>query len=770
MAAQETDYEVKMVKMDYEDDQRYMDTLGSPANKRADLVTLFKTVQRNIDSFDEAGHVDMAKEKLRTALIDLYSILDYSLHQLWRHFNPNAEIAYKEHFPSIRAVTKQIESILKKTISADSSQYKGQSTAATGQRMSVHKDAGTFKKFTEVLENIVKDDLFNKLYNLRHPATHSHLPEVVKKNKTYCVKLDDRDEIVTRLLQKMYDFVCKKVSIFLYETRLIENAESCLYSLNTDRFVVHCEAPLDNTITEAKLVVTMTLDEKQSKKYETTESFDFHDSSAREKAAIELLKKVQYASNKIYNYSDCEPCQIPMIALQPKSYQALFNEFKTELSSSHHYSCEWQLNAFSWHKECHGQYKLFIKRKEGKKAHFVLSGTVKDENREYGILHIRAAATKAIIIALCNYSFLKLSPPKISVPTMDTNYKEMYGIFCTQLQTHGWKCELSNTLCNTYTTITLSFHPTEQVQIYTERTEISRGMRFLRGLLVQNKKKEEEEMIIIRNFEKSLKGLETYTTNCITNYAACRDISQPCVFCQIKQQDINNLFQPILTGNSDLPKKANCFLKKLQEVADSQICQESTNATTHDVPCKNLLDLQEFWESHHTELEAEDIIRWQGIRSELLQLNGLKVAIRTDLENLEKFLELMCNELDSTVVTSEFKDLILKSVEKKEVDKCKLTDIYKDILDISRKMVEGTAETEEKKIAQRFINRRIKNEIQTKVLHHVQKVLTSQMVLGGAVDECSATSIECLNSSDEAERFKNIIMRLVYIGILHVGI
>ena len=117
----------------------------------------------------------------------------------------------------------------------------------------------------------------------------------------------------------------------------------------------------------------------------------------------------------------------------------------------------------------------------------------------------------------------------------------------------------------------------------------------------------------------------------------------------------------------------------------------------------------------------------------------------------------MCTKLDSAEYVANAEDIeILEQFGD-----------YKEIWDISRKMVPQGTEDEERLIARRFINRLISNEIRAKLLTCVNEALNNKCRV---VAECSP--IECLALASKAEElnYKNILMRLLSIGILSVKI
>ena len=307
------------------------------------------------------------------------------------------------------------------------------------------------------------------LLNTRHAKKEYHVTCICteKDTKIYVTKP------CQTLLRNLYDDVCKTVSLLLYEARLIDSAELCLYNLETNLFTVYCEPSKfivhfkpDGNDEIIPFEKSFSADRENADEITPFEK-SFKLSADRENAALELLNKVQglrSPSNRIFNYRDCKQSSIPTIALPINSSHKMLDEFKEKLGLLG-YSSQWEVKAF--YQSDKGNFNLTISRLNA--MHFQLSGNAIG-GKNHSPNEIIATATKEVITMLHRYSFIQFRPPtvKLGITSAQPDYSKLFDEYKSYIP--GWECKLPKLVpdvYNTYITVHLSQkqqNGSEQVQ------------------------------------------------------------------------------------------------------------------------------------------------------------------------------------------------------------------------------------------------------------------------------------------------------------------
>ena len=705
------------------------------AVKCKDIVTLLRTVQCNIEKFDEAVvNEDLTRQLFRSAVIDLQSVLDYAVCAIWLHFtSASSTEEYRIKFPTSQ---EEVVSTLNHIFGS-----------STGFKIGV--EAEIFMRFKKVLIDVQSHDWFVNLTLFRNHVTHREFPKVVLLNtrhakKEYhvtciCTKIYVTEPCQT-LLRNVYDYVCTTVSVLLYEARLIDSAELCLYNLETNLFTVHCE--------QSKFIVHFKPDgNDEIKPFEKSFSTDSKNTALdklqadRENAALELLNKVQglrSPSKRIFNYRDCKQSSIPTIALPINSSHKMLDEFKEKLDKLG-YSSQWEVNAFS--QSGKGDFKLTILRQD--KMHFMLSGNAIG-GKNYSPNEIIATATKEVITMLHRYSFIQFIPRtvKLGITSAQPDYSKLFNEYKSKIRGPGWECKLISS-CNTYITIHLSQEQqkgSEQVQ-WRKILEMINCIRTIDG----------QPSILGEEFLNKYSPLKKYANECIAKYiAAGFQSSKTCMFCVENEELISNA-----VSASPTTKDGRTIIYKLLQIAKNQVASQSI-CTAHT---GNILTIRSGVKSSVTETSGGDPLNnlqsLEKLNRELEtfeNITGWKEQLdiaKRDLTDLEQLLQSMCSNLEQGHPMKP-PDSIKENITKTCECICNITHTYIS----TQQLVQP-------------INEMISKEIRQNMIKPIQDVLKETFTKCDIEDdELFAISIQCLESGDQD---KNIIMRLQSIGFLEIS-
>ena len=481
------------------------------------------------------------------------------------------------------------------------------------------------------------NDWFLNLKLFRNHATHREFPKVVLLNtrhakKEYhvtciCTENDTKiyvTEPCQTLLRNVYDYVCTTVSVLLYEARLIDSAELCLYNLDTNLFTVYCEP--------SKFIVVLNPDgNHEILRFE--ESFSAA-AADREKAALQLLNKVQglkYPSNRVFNYRDCKQSSIPTtIALFINSSHKMLDEFKEKLGILG-YSSQWEVNAF--YQSNRGNFNLTILRQD--KMHFKLSGNAIGGNN-HSPNEIIATATKEVITMLHRYSFIQFIPPTVHTTSDQPDYSMLFDEYKSNIP--GWECKLPEPvpgIYNTYITVRLS----QKQQKGSKQVQWSKILEMINCIRAI----ESQPSIQALEFRNMYKPLKEHANECIAKYIAARFQSSKtsCMFCGENENLISEAVSANPTTKAGRTKIYELLRTAKIQAASHDICTAHTSAIDkmYSVVQKSASqmpsgDVNQSWEVLKTELD--NFMSWR---------NQSGIAER-DLTALITLLRSMCAKLE----------------------------------------------------------------------------------------------------------------------------